>query len=268
MPKRREALGKPGSRPRGTRLGLAGHDEIDRADEEQGQDYARKDTRHEQAPDGLLGEHGIDDHAAGRRDQEAERAPGSDGSGREAVGVLVSLHFRQSDAAHRDGGCQRRPRKRSKASAGRYGCRGQPAAQVPHPAIGGGEQVVRHARNAGKVAHQHEHRDHEQVEIRCGFEGLAGQVRIRDLPSARPGLFRVHSDEDELVGVCNRRPDEPDAQHRESDRHPQCQQDKQGQEPDQAKERHADHSGSLPTFSLTTSLERASCQISSRSIAA
>ena len=111
--------------------------------------------------------------------------------------------------------------------------------------------------------------------------GITSRLKFDAASKASPARFEyaifhprahacsgVHSDEDELVGVCNRRPDEPDAQHRECDRHSQCQQGKQGQEPDQATKRHADHSGSLPTFSLTISLERTSCQTSSRSIAA
>ena len=77
----------------------------------------------------------------------------------------------------------------------------QPAAQMAHPAIGGAEQVRRHARGAGEIAHQHEHRDDEEIVVRRRLEGLAGQVRERDGPTARPGLLRRHAERHEFLGI-------------------------------------------------------------------
>ena len=131
-------------------------------------------------------------------------------AGRERVVVLEALHLGQRDAPHGDRGGGGRAAQRGEERAGDDRRRGQSAADMADPGIGGVVEIAAHAGGAGDVAHQHEHRnDGELIEARDreGFRAERGQ---RVGPAAD-----------------RHRAEEADGEHRQADRHPQDEQREQ-----------------------------------------
>ena len=154
---------------------VAADDDPDREHEEQRERDPGHDSGHEQAADALLGDDAVDDESRGGRDEDAERAAGGDGAGRQRVVVAEPPHLGQRHAAHRERGGQRRAGKRRESGAGDDRRGRETAPDAAEPTVGRAVQVLTHPGDHGQVPHQHEQRQDGEGIARGDGEGLARQ---------------------------------------------------------------------------------------------
>ncbi len=136
----------------------AGHDQNDDGVEHD-RHQARDHRGHEQLGDVLLGGDGVDDEDDRGRDQKIDHAADGDERSREAVLVAVAAQLRQRGAAEGCGGRDGGTADGAEDGAGAEHRDAEPAADMPHEAARGGEQIAGHARLLGERAHEDEQRN-------------------------------------------------------------------------------------------------------------
>ena len=125
----------------------------------------------EQLGDVLLGQDGVDHERHAGRNQDAERAPGGQCAGGQALRIAVALELRQRHRGDGGRGGHRGAANGAECGAGDHRGHRQPAAKARHGRRSHLEQGAADAALGGEVAHQDEQRDHRQV--------VAGKARER-----------------------------------------------------------------------------------------
>ena len=138
----------------------------------------------------LLGQHRIEDHHRRWRHNNPKRAPRRNRPRRQPAVIPARQHFRHGHPAKGGGGCNPRSADRTKSRTGHNRCGRQSAAPVP-------EQSIRHIidirgqpAGRGQTAHQHEQRDHRQIERPHGRGRFTGHQRQGRAPAhdlGKPG---------------------------------------------------------------------------------
>ena len=128
----------------------------------------RKPARN-RTPDRLLGQEAVDHQHGGGRDEDAERAAGRDGAGRQAIVVFVAPHLGQRDPAMVAAVASEEPDSAAKPAAGEDGRGREPAAPMADPAIGRAVEIGPIPDTAANAAHEDEkrydaEREHRGVE--------------------------------------------------------------------------------------------------------
>ncbi|MDT4839238.1 hypothetical protein FQZ97_730230 [compost metagenome] len=153
----------------------------------QAQHDARYHAGHEQAPDGDLGDRGVDHHHDRRRDQDAQRARVADHTGGELLGVAVLDHARDHDRTDRHHGGRAGARHGCEQHAGQDGGDCQTAAKVADGGNGELHHAPRHATGGHQVARKHEERNRQQGVVLAGLEELDRHRRQRILREEEDG---------------------------------------------------------------------------------
>jgi hypothetical protein len=164
----------------------------------------RQECRGEQLGDVLLGENPVHDQHHGGRQEDAERASGSQRRRGEPSGVVVRTHLRQRDLRDRGGRRHRGAGHRSERGTRQERSHRHPAAHAPDQRIGEGKQIAREPPLRGQLPHQQEQRDHRQV--------VHGEPRVRETLQMR--------EQRRLAGERHVRRDARH-EHRHGDRHAQ-----------------------------------------------
>jgi hypothetical protein len=189
----------------------------DRDDEQRQQQQAGKDAGKEQPADRLFGENRVDDKAGRGRNQDTQRAARSDDAGRELGVIVEAVHLGERHLAHGQGRRNGRARKRGEAAAADHRRRGEAAPNLPDDGVGGIVELAAHAGDRGDIAHQ----DEEGNDDKLGRGGEGERFRCKQ---AGRGL--------EIPERGDAK--EPDHEHREGDRHPDDQENKERCQADQA----------------------------------
>ena len=141
-------------------------DDRDHEDVQGGERDTRQQRGGEQLRHAGFGDDGVEDQDDRGRNQDAERAAGGDGAGRQPLIVAELAHFRDRNPRHGGGGRERRTADRPETGAGADCAHGERAAQAAEQGIGRPVQVARHAGTGGDDAHQDEQgHDGEPVSV-------------------------------------------------------------------------------------------------------
>ena len=210
----------------------------DRRRDEHGRDGAGDDVSEEELPDRLPRVDPVDDQDDAGRDQDAERRPGGDGTGVQDRVVMVFLHRRDGDGAHRRRGRRVRAADRGKGRTGHDRRDRQSPPVMAEPPVRRVVEAVVVARVVDELPDEDEHRDHR--------EAVAGED-VPHLPADHPQGGRKRG----RVGKA----EETDDRHREARRNPQ---QKEGGEhdgdPGDAQKRSAH--GASPSFRNARGMSR------------
>ena len=134
--------------------------------EQHDQQQARSDAGEEQSPERLLGRDRVQDHRDRRRQQDAERAAGSDDACRETRRVAALAHFRNARAADRGTGCRARSRHRRKQRASEHVGNPEAPRNALHPRMHRQIQVAAGVGAADRGPLENEQRDRQQRDAR------------------------------------------------------------------------------------------------------
>ncbi len=134
--------------------------------EQGGQKNTGQQSGEEQAADGCLGGNAVDDHGDARRDQDAERAAGGDGTGGDFIGIAALGHLGDAHLADGRAGRRRRTGERREDGTGAEIGENEPAGHAVEPAVQPFVQIPAGRRRGYGAAHQDEHRDRDKGKAR------------------------------------------------------------------------------------------------------